>query len=150
MFKTLRVSLCLGLGLWLSPPALAGDSPFTRPMTNDSASGGMRFSSGGEVHIAAMIVNVDGRVAVCGFWKEANRVSSASKSLSMMKKGMAVGVIQHGNRTLLRGLTFMNQVSEKDYVVGTRANCKLTRKSWQPSYSNKKLKVRIPRFRSVG
>ncbi len=150
MLKHYPIALIFGLSVCLTAPSLAEDEPFNRPIAKDAASGGMSFSSGGEIHIAAMIVNINERVAVCGVWKEAIKVSGASKSLLMMQKGMANGSIQHGNKTLLRGLNFMNQVSEENYVVGTKANCKLTRKNWQPSFSNKKLKIRIPRFQSIG
>ena len=143
------IALVLGVSVCFSTQSLANDGTFKRPLAKDAVVGGMSFSSGGEIHIAAMIVNVDGRVAVCGVWKEAIKVSGPSTALSMRRKGMERGSIHHGNKTLLRGLLFMNQVSKENYVVGTKANCKLTRKAWQPSYSNKKLKVRIPRFQLI-
>ncbi len=128
----------------------AQETRFTRPLTADAAIGGMSFSLGGEVHIGAMITNVDGRVLVCGVWTEAQNITSVGSSLAMLRKGMGSGSVQHGNRTLIRGLSFMNEVSQEDYVVGTKANCKMTKKPWQPSMSNKKLRIRIPRFRVHG
>lgn len=142
------LSICIfGIGIGLAGLGLAEDSRFSRPLASDAATGGMSFSLGGEVHIAAMITNVDGRVAVCGLWTKAQNISGVSKSLAMLRKGMGSGSIQYGNRTLLRGLSFMNEVAREDYVVGTKAACKMTKKAWQPSMSNKKLRIRIPRFR---
>ncbi|SLN57363.1 hypothetical protein ROA7450_02985 [Roseovarius albus] len=135
----------LGTAISLASMTIAKETAIQMPMVEDAAIGGIKSSRGGTTNIAAFVTNFKGKAMVCGFWNVGNRISARSKSSNMFRKGMQTSSVRYKNKILVRDLTFMNEVSDKNYVTGAKANCKLSKHTWNPAMTNESINIHVMR-----
>ena len=108
------------------------------------------FRPYGSIVIAAMVREVNGMTAVCGFWMIKQRLQAYIIESKMDRRARQTTGIRLGNKRLLTGVNFMNKVAPDDFVVGTQAKCEVTQVPWQPGFAGQKVEFLSPTLRGRG
>ena len=112
-------------------------------LQNDLSLSGGRYTSGGGISVALETREQAGRTLVCGVWAQ-------SKQQSILTKGRAYKVLDSGTaylgkETVVRGLSFLAEVSPSQSYADKEANCVLTERPWQAGDEAKTVQARFPR-----
>lgn len=135
---TALATLLAGCAAWTGPgPKIVAQ------LGSDPALSGGTYSSGGGLTVATDLREYEGRTLVCGVWAQ-------SDQQSILTKGKARGVVATGNvsvagQTIVRGLSFMQEVPPMSDYAGQEAGCTLTDRPWQPGDASAAPEIRIPR-----
>jgi len=138
------LALSLVLGCLYPAMGIAQNGKFTQPMAKDPSVAVWGYDPQGEMMVAAMIKNVEGKVAVCGFWTISKRLSPYIKEtgLDRITRGNANIVVK--GVVVMHSLRTFKKVSLDNFAVGTVAPCKVTPHAWHSSFSNKDVVIRTP------
>lgn len=144
-----KVCLMFGLVITLfaaqSLPGYAQNKKFERPLAEDPAVAVWTFNPQGEMTIAAMIFEMEGKVAVCGLWTISKRLSPYIKETGLDRKTRGNANVVVKGKVVMNSLRTFRSVSPKNFKVGSKALCRVTPHPWQAGYSNKDVVIRTPR-----
>ncbi|MEO0751205.1 MAG: hypothetical protein AAFY25_05340 [Pseudomonadota bacterium] len=118
----------------------------TTPMIEKPSVVEYGFRPYGNIMIAAMVRDVGGKTAVCGFWAVSSRLQAYVIATKLDRRARQTTTILLGKTRLLKGVDFMNKVSMDDFAVGTQARCQVTTIPWQAGFSGQKLEFSTPRL----
>lgn len=139
----IRHAVLATLGLAVAGCVAATGPQVVAQLGSDPVLAGGSYSSGGGLTVAADLRERQGRTLVCGVWAQ-------SDQQSILTKGKADGVIATGSiavggQTVVRGLSFMQEVPPMADYSGQEAGCTLTDRAWQASDAAARTEIRIPR-----
>lgn len=139
----IRYAVLMTLGMTIAGCGAATGPQIVARLGADPVLSGGTYSSGGGLTVAADLQEYQGRTLICGVWAQ-------SEAQSILTKGKARGVVATGNvsvagQTLVRGLTFMNEVAPMADYAGQEAGCTLTDRPWPTGDGDARVAIRIPR-----
>lgn len=144
--KRLIIAMGLNFALLggLGAPAQA-QSKTTTPMVSNGHSVVYGFRPYGSIAVAAMLKDVGGKTAVCGFWTVRERLQAYVLATNLDRRRRQAITVKVGNVRLLTGVDFMNEVDSDDYKAGTQATCQITNFPWKPAYKQQDIEFLAPR-----
>ncbi len=145
-----RIGLFLGLAITLvsaqSMPGHAQNAKFEHPMGADAAVYTWTYDPHGEMKIAAMITEVEGKIAVCGMWTISKRLSPYIKETGLDRKTRGSANVVVKGKVVMNSLRTFRSVSKENFREGTKALCRVTPHAWNASYSNEDITIRTPKM----
>ena len=100
------------------------------------------FSTGGGLALAVGVREAEGRVAVCGAWRQGPQ---SVRSIRYNDDVLSSGIVRLGGVRLVQGLGFMTRHPVSSRLGGRRAACVLTGTPWSAEAAAAPVAVTLPR-----
>ncbi|MEM6589065.1 MAG: hypothetical protein AAF641_11505 [Pseudomonadota bacterium] len=143
-------AICAAILSSPSLPASAQSANPTATMVQGAQIIRYTFKPYGSIELAAMVTEIGGRVAVCGMWTEKQRMQAHIRAGNLPRRMRSTTAVRLGNKRIMTGLGFMQEVAQDDFTAGTKVQCKLTNVPWEAGFSGQKIELLAPRLRSIG
>lgn len=133
----------VALAAGLAGCAYAAGPKYTTALGPTQVVSGGTYNSGGGITVAMDLREVQGRTLVCGVWAQSDQ-----QSILTLRKAynvVASGSVTLDGRTILRGLSFMEEVPPMADYTGQEAGCRLLDRPWQAGDETREAGIRIPR-----
>ncbi len=104
--------------------------------------GGGQWVEGGTIYVIAKTFEHQGNVAVCGAW---TRQTSTARTTNYDYDVIQTGVLQIDGSYILQGFDRFPEISYARDITGSRADCLITDRAWDPAYDGVEPSIRFAR-----